>query len=51
MKKLFCALALVWLLSSATQAQDRGLLMKAAQDLGPQVQIGKQWAVFIAIDR
>lgn len=33
------------------EAQNRGLEVAAAADLGDDVSIGKQWAVFIAIDR
>ena len=51
MRKFIFSSVFVCALAILASAQDRGLQIRAAQDLGPQVQIGKQWAVFIAIDR
>jgi len=51
MKKILLAIVLVCVLAAGAAAQNRGLQLIAAQDFGPQVQVGKQWAVFIAIDR
>jgi hypothetical protein len=39
------------LLLSSPAAQERGLRVVAAEALGPEAVIGKQWAIFIAIDR
>ena len=42
---------LVSLIAANAVGQNRGLQLLAQENLGRQVQIGKQWAVFIAIDR
>ena len=51
MKKFFTALICAFALAASVSAQDRGLQIRVAEDFGAQIQIGKQWAVFIAIDR
>ena len=50
MKKYFFLLALCWPLFIAA-AQDRGLVASALKAVGNDAAIGKQWAVFIAIDK
>ena len=51
MTKFFMAFYLLVFAFFSLPAQDRGLAVVAKEYLGPSVNIGKQWAVFIAIDR
>ncbi|MDR2095276.1 MAG: hypothetical protein LBP76_07135, partial [Treponema sp.] len=37
--------------AGAVRGQDRGLAVVGREVVGPDTAIGKQWAVFIAIDR
>ena len=51
MKKIARLVTVIFLVSALhIHAQDRGLKVVAAENLGPQVNIGKQYALFIAID-
>jgi len=51
MKKTIITVMLIFFLALNISAQNRGFRVVAEDDLGAQVQIGKQWAVFIAIDK
>lgn len=51
MKKSVFLAVFILQLTISVFAQDRGLQIRVAEDFGPQIQIGRQWAVFIAIDR
>jgi formylglycine-generating enzyme required for sulfatase activity len=51
MKKIARLVTVIFLVSALhIHAQDRGLKVVATENLGPQVNIGKQYALFIAID-
>jgi len=49
-RKILAIISLIFPLFCAA-AQDRGIKITAAETLGANAVIGKQWAVFIAIDR
>jgi len=50
MKKLFAVLFLTMTVAALSFAQDRGLSVVAKDNLGQSANIGKQYALFIAID-
>jgi uncharacterized caspase-like protein len=49
MKRNYLLLFVLLIMHGVAYAQNRGLLVENV--VGPEVQIGKQWAVFIAIDK